>query len=173
MNMPRKPPRNDLTAEQVRGVLHYDPETGDFTWKIRPARCMRVGDAAGTINSKGHRLIRVFNQAYQAHRLAWLIMTGAWPADEIDHRNRCRSDNRWSNLREATRAQNARNQVRPKDNKTGITGVTFHKGMGRWRAYICVDSKNTFLGWFDTIGEAAQARASAVARLHGEFAGQP
>jgi hypothetical protein len=70
----------------------------------------RAGDVAGGANNGDrYRRIRVDNQLYQAHRLAWLYMTGEWPSNGIDHINGHRADNRWANLREATQSQNMAN----------------------------------------------------------------
>ena len=95
-----------ITAERLRELLHYDAETGVFRWKVRPYRTsIQSGTVAGMIYA-GYRRIRVDGQMYQAHRLAWFYIHGHWPVNLIDHKNTIRDDNRLSNLREATRAEN-------------------------------------------------------------------
>lgn len=90
-----------LTAERLREVLEYDPAIGVFRWLIKPCGQISIGDIAGCRHGEGYVQIRVIGRIYLAHRLAWLYMTGEWPISLIDHRNLDRSDNRWSNLREA------------------------------------------------------------------------
>jgi hypothetical protein len=121
--------RDDLTAAYVREILDYNPETGVFTWQKLPKfRSDRTGKVAGCPDDRGYIRIRINNHYYRAHRLAWLIMTGESPgALDVDHRNRNKSDNRWQNLRLATRAQNNANApYKPGSNKHGFKGVCFN-----------------------------------------------
>ncbi len=96
-------------------------------------------------------------------------MTGEWPADQIDHINRIRSDNRWSNLRAATPQQNTANSFRV-DNTSGKKGVTWNKQAGKRQAQICVNGKNYHLGRYNDIEDAAVAYSNIAKILHGEFA---
>ena len=95
----------DLTAQRLREALHYDPETGVFTWATAVSSKTVPGARAGNQHIAGYFRIRLDGYSYKAHRLAWLYMTGAWPAECIDHINRNNSDNRFSILREATHKQ--------------------------------------------------------------------
>jgi hypothetical protein len=97
-----------LTAERLRELLDYDPETGRFIWrKDHPtAKHIKAGSVAGTKNGRGYWVIGVAGAKYVAHRLAWLYVTGEWPAHLVDHENGDRLDNRFANLREATDSQN-------------------------------------------------------------------
>lgn len=159
-----------LTADQARELLTYDPETGSFFWRVRRGHRFAPGDLAGTVLANGYVHIGVRRRYYKAHRLAWLMMTGNWPADLIDHVNCVRTDNRWSNLREATRSQNAANARLAHHNSTGFKGVSFHKKHQRWQANIRADGKYRYLGLFDS-PEAAHAAYSRAANQHfGEFA---
>ena len=83
-----------LTAERLREVLDYDPDTGVFTRKVRTASSVKVGDVAGSLNGKGYIRIRVDGRLYFAHRLAWLYVHGEWPVDQVDHINGIKNDNR-------------------------------------------------------------------------------
>ena len=143
--------RNDLTAAYVRSILDYDPETGWFRWKWRDdlrrcdnARC--AGNVAGAQDGNGYHRIRIDGRRYKAHRLAWLIVTGAWPAEQIDHRNGVRDDNRVANLREATNRENGRNGRLPRNNTSGFKGVSWHRQSRRWQAYIMIDYHIHHLG---------------------------
>jgi hypothetical protein len=91
---------------------------------------------------------------------------GRHPRGEIDHRNGDRADNRIANLRECSRAENARNVT--SRNPSGFKGV--RRDDSRWRASITVNGKRIHLGTFDTAEKAAAAYDKAARRYHGEFA---
>jgi hypothetical protein len=93
---------------------------------------------------------------YKSHRVIWLMQTGRWPEPECDHLNRKRSDNRWSNLRQATVQENRRNSVLRHDNQSGFVGV-HRQWLGKYRAYI----SGKLLGVFASIDEAIAARIAA------------
>jgi hypothetical protein len=145
--------------------LDYDPQTGVFLWKQSVGYRRKSGDIAGWINS-GHRDIGIFGHSYPAASIAYLLMTGAWPADRIDHRNNVGHDDRWKNLRPATQTQNCKNKRRRSNNTSGYVGVAKAPSGKRWRAY----TGNKHIGCFDTAEEAAHAYDSAVRTLHGDFA---
>jgi hypothetical protein len=159
-----------LTAERLRECLLYNPDTGEFRWLVDRGSNAREGTGAGAINTDGYRVITLCGREYRAHRLAWLYMTGEWPADEVDHRNLIRDDNRWDNLREATPAQNKCNSSRRRHNAAGVKGVYRSRRCGRWRAVIVVHGRKIHLGYFDHINDAAAAYAEAAVQYHGEFA---
>ena len=155
----------NLTAEQLREVVDYDPATGEFRWKAN--RKDRIGRAVGRIQSGGYRQILIGETRYMAHRLAWLYMTGAWPAHTVDHRNGIRDDNRWHNLRDATQGENCQNQRQAHANsKSGMLGASWHAPSRKWMATIKVNGKKYFLGRFTTREAAHQAYLDAKARLH-------
>ena len=168
-------PINDLTAEEVRAAVSYDAETGLFTWKRRPLMSASwngrfPGKRAGTTDSADHVWVAISGRRYAAHRLAWVIMTGQWPVDIIDHRNLIKSDNSWDNLRPSDFCQNLSNKPAPKVNTSGYKGVTFCKITGRWMAQIGVRNKHIYLGRCDTPEEAFKLYQAAAQRHHGEFA---
>jgi hypothetical protein len=102
----------DLTAARLRELLHYDPETGIFTW-VHGTRKSPAGSRAGYVmkgKNLGYRAINLEGCCYYEHRLAWLYMTGAWPQHQIDHDNHARTDNRWSNLFDRTPKENVANR---------------------------------------------------------------
>lgn len=151
--------------------LKYDPETGSFTRiKATGYRLQwKAGAPVGRVGSKGYVGITLDKQHYKAHRVAWAIMTGAWPTDEIDHINGVKNDNRWCNLREATRSQNVWNTRRGVNNKSGYKGV--HRFDARlWRATVGFNNKKYEVGLFRCPTAAYLARIAKVKELHGEFA---
>ena len=118
-----------ITQERLKELLHYDPETGIFTWKTSRGGSKK-GDIAGCINTPGYRTISVDRGRYNASRLAWLFVEGYFPENDIDH----------------------------KDNKSGITGVSWNKEKQKWRVRVAILGKEIFLGHFTKKIDAAMAR---------------
>jgi hypothetical protein len=163
-----------MTAERVRELLDFDPQTGRFVWKVQLCGTALVGSEAGTIYKNGRRYIAIGRRRYFASRLAWLHFHGEWPPGQIDHRNLNRDDNRIENLRVATSAQNSANRGVLRSNLLGVKGVGIStrrtRRPQRYRARIRVNGKLLHLGYFDT-PEAANDAYFAAARLHfGDFA---
>lgn len=98
------------------------------------------------------------------------LLTGATPGLVVDHRNHDGLDNRRSNLRVCTTAQNGANARRSAANRSGFKGVSWHKARGKWRAYIEVNRQVRHLGLFDDAWAAAQAYNAAALEAWGEFA---
>jgi hypothetical protein len=155
----------DLTREEVAEILSYCPETGVFTWKVNRRGKAKAGTVAGSHGPHGYRRISIKDRPYLAHRLAFLLMTGAMPAGDVDHINGVRDDNRFPNLRDVTQAMNMQNQRRAqKGSETGLLGVSPHKG--RFRATITVNGKNRKLGTFDSPQVAHRMYLAAKRLLH-------
>lgn len=163
-----------VTKEQLQDLIGYEPETGLFRWKVRRNAAggpVLPGTVAGTPKD-GYTQIIIGQRSYRAHRLAWLFMTGAFPERglEIDHINRERSDNRWSNLRLVSRSQNNMNGGLRSDNKSGARGVGQRKDTGAWYARIKCGGQLKLLGHFATKDLALAARRAAEERFFGNFA---
>jgi hypothetical protein len=166
----RQPSNNEscLNAATLRRLLHYDLDTGIFRWRVD--RCVgrahavrtKAGSVAGCYQY-GYVLIPINRRNYRAHRLAWLWMTGQWPAEHIDHKNRDRGDNRWVNLRLGGDGVNERNHSLPRNNRSGFVGVS-RTPYGTFQASIRVNRHNHHLGTFKTIDAAIAARAAAAQR---------
>lgn len=152
-----------ISQEKLRSVLAYCPETGLFT-RIKDGRI------AGSTRNDGYIAICIDYAFNNAHRLAFLYMTGEMPNGEVDHINGNRSDNRWANLRECSREQNRMNLKVYKNSATGVPGVSWHKHMGKWHARIGSGGKRISLGYFASIEEASVARQEAQRVVFGEFA---
>jgi len=157
-----------LTAERLRERLHYDPETGAFTWRASPTGNIPAGSRAGRPNTDGYLQISIDNKRYMASRLAWLYMRGEWPPAEIDHINNDRADNRFAKLRLATHAQNCANRRVCRTKTVPLKGV--RKAKLKWRADIRINGRMTYLGLFATAERANAAYAAAARAAHGEFA---
>jgi hypothetical protein len=154
-----------LTAERLRELLHYNPETGVFTWRVNH-RSVKAGSVTGCPSSSGYLRIVVDGRLYTAHRLAWLYEYGAWPKDQIDHVDGVRSNNAIRNLRSCTRAENMQNQRPPSTNSSGYLGVSWRGGSKPWRAQICWARRVINLGNFPTPEEAHEAYLKAKRELH-------
>jgi hypothetical protein len=181
--------RPALTADRLREVLDYDPQTGWFTHKPRPEEFggsisgLRQSAKAKTWNTRyagrragylhkpsGYWIITVDDVHYKAHRAAHLFMNGEWPPETVDHRSGARADNRWSRLRPASTGQQNANLGRRRDNTSGFKGVCWEPGEGKWRAYINSGGARIELGRFKDQAGAIAARAVAEKKFHGEFA---
>ena len=167
--------KEKLTPKRAREVLRYDPKSGLFWWRQSLSRIGKAGHIAGGVHKTSRRStpywsIRIDGKQYPAHRLAWLIVHGEWPAEQIDHINGNGLDNRIANLREATNAQNQQNKLRASNNRSGFKGVRFHTQTGKYRAQITRNGKTAHLGLFDCPKEAHKAYCEAADDLHGEFA---
>lgn len=162
--MPRLLGTHMLTIERLQELLHYDPETGAFSWRVSMAGRV-AGRPVGSKNQHGYVRIRVDGRRYMAHQLAWFYVHGEWPKAELDHRNRVRDDNRIENLRPVTHSENMQNRVHARrDNTAGLLGA--HIDRGRWTARITVDGKERRLGYFPSPEAAHAAYMDAKAKYH-------
>lgn len=159
-----------LTERRLKQVLRYDPVTGDFWWLERISIRIVVGKKAGVLGSNGHRYIGIDGERFLASRLAWLYMTHRWPTLEIDHRDLDPSNDKWSNLRQATHLQNSYNRRRRLTSKSGLKGVSYISDSGRWFARITVNKVVHHLGCFNTPAAAHAAYRAAAKKMHRSFA---
>ena len=154
----------DVSRDEVSALLNYDPQTGLFTHKVNGHK-RKAGAATGRLDNKGYVRIRLLGYEFKAHRLAWLLTYGTWPAAEIDHINGCPSDNRIINLRDVSVAENGWNRKGAmRNNKTGVLGVC--EAGNKFHAQIGANGQRYSLGYFDTVEEASAAYAAAKAALH-------
>lgn len=163
------------SPKYIKSRLDYDERTGYFTWKSkveydaidRRWNTKWAGRRAGS-RAHGWVNISVDGVLYGAHVLAYVIMKGRWPVGQVDHKDGRQSNNRWSNLRVASSAQNQYNSRIRTDNATGFKGVSLNKS-GSYVAYLNCGGKRIHLGSFSTARRAARARNAAAKVLHGEF----
>lgn len=159
--MPSYKPISDIELDWVA----YDPVTGEFHWRVSRGG-VRKGCRAGSHGGEGYVQIQISGKIHYAHRLAWRIAYGYWPAHQIDHINGNRADNRLVNLREATGVQNCQNMAKRSDNSSGYVGVSFHAARQKWRAEISVGGRRRSLGYFTDPAIAQAAYAQAKKQLH-------
>jgi hypothetical protein len=154
-----------ITQARLKELLRYNPKTGEFFWRVTVAQSVRIGNRAGCLNNDGHWKIRIEGKYYYASRLAWLFMYGYFPNGQLDHKNRNRSDNRISNLRQATHGQNMMNKK--VYGRIGFKGVSQDRKI--WRARLQIDGVTIRLGQFPTPEAAHAAYCEVAKKLHGEF----
>lgn len=164
--------RVPLTQQYLREAITYDPDTGVFTWNVRPEHHFgRINQMknwngrypntiAGKIDNNGYLNIKVNHILYRAHRLAWFYVHGCWPK-VLDHEDGNILNNRIRNLRDTTQSENNKNASKRKDNKTGITGVHWRNDNNCWCPCITVNKKTIKLGNTRDFFEACCRRKSA------------
>lgn len=157
-----------ITQEYLKSILDYDPETGVFTWKVTRGRAVK-GRIAGSIIAHGYRGTKIDRIYHLMHRLAFIWMTGSCP-DFVDHINGVRDDNRWSNLRPATRSENNRNSRSRPNSTSKYLGVYWCKFFNVWKSAVSVSGKRIGLGSFHSEIEAAKAYDKAAKLHYGDFA---
>ncbi|CNI81435.1 AP2 domain [Yersinia pekkanenii] len=157
----------ELTQERLKELLHYDPDTGVFTWTFRRGR-VSTGQDAGTLTN-GYIVVGIDGCSYRAQRLAWFYMHGSWPRKYIDHINRIKTDNGFINLREATSAENQRNVGIGKGNRSGFKGVFWEPERKKWKARVQFNKRKYTLGRFERINDAIIAYENFCQKYHGQF----
>ncbi|AZS78768.1 HNH endonuclease [Achromobacter spanius] len=151
--------------DEISALLAYDPATGVLRWRVNCRGTVRAGNVAGCQYSNGYVMVSVLGRRFLAHRLAWLLATGAWPNSEIDHLDGDRANNRISNLRDVSHLTNMQNRrMANSDNTSGFLGASPYKG--RWKAQIKIVGKVRYLGMFDSPEAAHAAYIEAKRKLH-------
>ena len=162
------------TPDTLRELLSYDPGTGLLMWHPRPIEMFpdertfkgwntkyAGKEALTAVNDQGYRGGRIFCVCHNAHRVAWAVYHGAWPAKQIDHINGNKADNRITNLRDVSQTENLRNTVTYSTNTSGVCGVSWRKETCKWRAQITLRGKSCHLGYFADFDDAVAARKAA------------
>lgn len=132
--VPELPYSNDF--ERFSNVLRLDAETGLLWWRYRTGARCDITKPAGTKSKEGYLVVQVFGKPHKAHRIVWLLYTGEWPKQEIDHINRVKSDNRPINLRDVSKGMNQLNNPFPNGlTQSGVRGVYLRRD-GCYQAQI-------------------------------------
>lgn len=177
MVMPKRKPAERYAGQEdmIRAKFRYQKTTGKILYRVdvmvgTPGRkYYSAGDEAGRKRRCGYLLISMGDTTIDAHILAWFLATGEWPAEQVDHRNRKRSDNRWRNLRLATQSQQNFNNSLRSDSRSGHKGVSWCKAHERWCVRIRVHGKKVFTGYYRRKKDAIAARRVQAKKAHGEF----
>jgi len=155
---------------KLENIVYYDGK--DLRWLRPTSNRVKIDSIVGTI-SAGYRSTYINNNSFQVHRLIWELVNGPIPEGKvIDHINGNGLDNRLSNLRLCSQAENVLNSKVSKNSKTGVKGVSYETERKKYRAQISKNNKLYFLGRFDKLEEAEKAYKEASKELHGEFSKQ-
>ncbi len=158
-------------AKILRHYFSYSKKTGKLFWRSSDHTNAKIGRELGTPHYITGYLFMCFKKdIYQVHRIIYCWVTGEDPAEfEVEHKNRNRVDNRFSNLRLATHSQNNCNTPLRKDNTSGHKGVSWSKSCRRWHAYITINQRRKTLGFFTSLEDAANAVRNLRPKLHQKF----
>jgi hypothetical protein len=159
----------ELTQQELKAVLHYDPDTGLFT-AVETKRNRKAGQVVGSASHEGYLSVSIRKKRHLLHRLAFLYMLGEMPKLLVDHINGNPSDNRWCNLREVSCQENLLNAKLSKRNKTGHKGVQYMPRLKKkkWRAQVMTNGV-IWKEFFHTMQEAVDAIRAHRAEMHGEY----
>jgi hypothetical protein len=158
--------------EVLQEKFEYNPESGELTYRKR-SKGKQPGESAGYLTDRGWLRIKVGFIHYRVHRVVWKLFYGEDPPEgmEIDHINRVKTDNRITNLRIATRKENAQNILRvpkppkpPKPKKTLEELVEIRRKASRKTAEknkkpIIVTSPDGAETWYPSLSDAALANS--------------
>ena len=153
-----------ITQKQLKTILSYDESTGQFARLKSTTNSHKIHSKVGWLESNGYIRASVNKAKYGCHRLAWLYVYGFMP-NQIDHINGVRSDNRISNLRDVTSAENNKNMKLRSDNVSGAYGVNFIKSRNRWQTRITTKGQTKHIGYFPCKQDAILARKKAEEEL--------
>jgi hypothetical protein len=146
----------DMIEHHITQELEYDPDTGVIYRRSGPWIPTRR-PTLNTPHPSGHLYGTFKRRTFKAHRVAWFLYHGSWPKGEVDHIDGNAQNNKLENLRDVTHKENTRNVKRRRDNTSGVTGVSYHKSIGRWVVRV----GKTYVGCYKTQEEASSARRDA------------
>ena len=151
-----------ITAERIRKLFSYDPETGTF---------VRIMYSKGRyLNEIISHDLEIDGEKHELSRFIWLHYYGEWPPLNkiVEHEDRNRRNNKLSNLRLASDSQNNTNKAT--NNQYGSKGIEFRSRKKPWTVRIWVDGVRKYIGSYTEFEEAEEASRAAIAQYHGEFA---
>lgn len=162
---------------QIQNRFSYDPETGKIYYKKRENIThynhktwnMRFADkeVIGWLNNNGYYRLSFDCKLFYFHQIAFICMKGYIP-EEVDHIDKNKTNNIWSNLREADRINNSCNSFKRKTNRSGLKGVSWAKSNNCWRMDITFNKKK-YHSYHATKEEAYEAYCIKSSELHKEF----
>jgi hypothetical protein len=156
--------------EYLKSIFTLNSETGELLWKVSNCHSVKVGSIAGALKPEGYRIVEIHNKGYMYHRIIYAIHHGEHPIGVIDHIDGDNSNNKPSNLRLASAAQNAHNRKKQSDNSSGHKNVYWSKKKEKWNVRIGAFGKSYYCGTFLLIEDAINVAREQRKVLHGEFA---
>lgn len=163
-------PKDNFELTQKELAEYFLLQDGKLIVTKKTGPQSKLGQPAGTVHKTGYICVGINKKIYYAHRIVWLLHYGIWPKGYIDHINNDKTDNRIENLRLATHKENMRNKPTPKNNTSGVKGVSWHKQKRKWICGVTINGKWRQLGAFPTKELAAEFRQLAADMVYGSFA---
>ena len=169
--LPDKP--KELTHEYLKQCIDYNPDTGEFKWKITAGKAV-YGNDAFYVNVFGDNYVApktsILNRLYSTNRLIVFWMTGYMPSL---NRVVMTIDNnalnlRWSNIKVGNYSET--HAKRRNFGDSAYKGVCFHNRDKKYQAQIQINGKQKYLGSFKTEAEAHAAYMKAARKHFGELA---
>ena len=171
-----------MNPEYLHKCFSYDSNTGRLTWRERPREHFKGGAGwhnfnnqfankiAGVQKNDGRYEIKLDGKSFKAARIVWAMQTNTAIFGAIDHIDGNPANDRLSNLRVVSAAQNARNRSNLSNNSSGIRGVTWHVPSSKWWARVTFNNKTISLGLYSSISDAAKIVIETKQKLYGSFA---
>lgn len=125
-----------------------------------------IKDYCWYIRDDGYVATNDFNNNYKTIKLHKLLFPNSKVIDHINHK---KYDCRKINLRECTNSKNNMNRSLHSNNTSGVTGVSWHKGINKWCASIRINGKQTHLGSYVNFDDAVKTRLEAEEKYYGEY----
>ena len=152
-----------MNYTKIASVIKYDATTGKLFW------VEKEGQEAGSQHNAGYLRVKINQQSFLCHRVAWLLYYGSWPVTELDHIDGNRQNNKIENLRLANKRENAWNRLSKIGSTSLEKGVSWDKSRERCSAYIKIEGKVKNLGRF-SCEQSAATTYNEFAKAHfGEF----
>ena len=134
-----------LTKDLLDEWVYY--ESGNLFWKKKPCNWINIGDKIGNKTQNGYIQSQIRGVKFLVHRAIFLLHHGYLPS-LVDHIDRNPLNNNIDNLREASKRENANNTGVPKNNKSGVKGVSWCKINNKWVVRYKIGGKYLFCGYF-------------------------
>lgn len=155
-----------LTQDELKRVIEYNPDTGEFYWRVKASKNIAVGSLAGSVNAQNYWQIRLYGKVWLGHRLAWVYVFGRWPS-QIDHIDRDRRNNRISNLREVSGTDNQLNRGIQANNKTGHRGIHYSDRRREYVLQLSLKGTRVHCSYHKDIEDAVLVRDRVATQIYG------
>lgn len=167
----RYPP---VSVARLLALFSIDLDGGSIVWKLPPKNHPRMlfkeaGFPRPNRRGKSYWIVKIDKHAYRRAQIILAVATGRWPDQCVDHIDGNSLNDRASNLRHASIAENARNH-KGRTKSTQLPMGLREMPNGRFQARIAHDKITKHLGCFDDMATAAAAYAAARKELFREFA---
>ncbi len=149
-----------LSIDELREWLALDESspTGISWLKSKGSRAPKGSPAFTCIGSDGYYTGRFNNAPVRAHIIMWALKYGVFPLGDIDHKDRDRLNNKFSNFRVVSRKHNLEN--------CGGKGFSYDKRRNKFCAYISLDNVKKNLGSYLTELDARAEYIRAKLKYH-------